>query len=132
MQFHSSKIYIVTSLVIGLAVISFANVANSAKAVLPKIEGTNQSGFAGFITKVTPCVCGTRGVLITAGGSFGGDYIFSFSNPPKIQVGQFFKISGPIIGSAGGSASCGTDLSHGDCRGKKNGKIITSIGGSSK
>lgn len=103
--------------------------AKAATLPLPKITGTNDSGFGGFITKVTPCICNTKGFLISISGPYGGDYIFSFSNPPKISVGQFFLIGGPILGGAGGSASCGTDKDAGSCINKKSGKVITILGG---
>ncbi len=96
---------------------------------LPKIAGTNQDGFGGFITKVTPCICRTIGMLITISGPYGGDYIYSFKKPPKIKVGQFFLVGGPVLGGAGGSASCGTDKDHGSCAKKKSGKVITYLGG---
>lgn len=103
--------------------------AQAVQRALPRIEGTNQNGFGGFITKVTPCICDTIGMLITITGPFGGDFIYSFSKPPKIKVGQFFLVGGPVLGGAGGDGSCGTDIDDGDCEDQKKGKVITILGG---
>lgn len=105
-------------------------VAPAAAATLPLPKMDNgMSGFGGFITKVTPCICADLGVLISVAGPFGGDYLFSFSKPPSIKIGSFFSVAGPILGATKGGGTCGTDRSHGDCINKKSGKIITYIGG---
>lgn len=94
----------------------------------PKLQGSTDSGFAGIITKITPCICNTLGFLVTISGPFGGDYIYSWRNPPKISAGQFQLAGGPVLGSAGGSAICGAKIERG-CTDEKSGGIIKTIGG---
>lgn len=113
----------------GSSVGTGAQTALQKSAVRPKIEGTNETGFGGFITEVTPCICKTIGMLIKVSGPYGGSFIYSFSNPPKVKVGQFFLVGGPVLGGAGSGASCGTDLDGGSCINEEDGDVITYLGG---
>jgi hypothetical protein len=85
-------------------------------------------GFGGLIVRLTPCICTDLGMLLTIVGANSGDYLFSFSNPPKLKVGPIFLAPSPVIGAAKGDGRCGTKISHGGCINIKAGKVITQIG----
>src|SRR5574343_352478 len=104
---------------VGLLVLG-ASIPSSAQAIqkiLPKME-EGGSGFGGIISKITPCICDDLGVMISVAGPFGGDFIYSFSKPPKIKVGSFFMSGGPILGGGDEKMSCGTRI-HKGCQDKK-------------
>jgi hypothetical protein len=116
-------------IVAAIATVLFVAPTNRVQAALPLPKMDNgMDGFGGFITNVTPCICADIGALITVSGPFGGDYLYSFTHPPKVKIGSFFMIGGPVLGAVKGSGSCGTRIDRG-CKDKKSGKTITYLGG---
>lgn len=98
-------------------------------AALPKLVGQQGSGFGGFITKATPCICADIGIMITVAGPFGGNFLISFTDPPKLKIGAFTMVGGPVLGAADGGISCGTDIDDGHCEDKKSGVKVKYLGG---
>lgn len=107
-------------------------VGNQGNALLgQKIAGgvPFDKPFGGFISGVTPCICDTLGFIIDIAGPFGGSFVYSFTDKPKIHFGSFLSVAGPVLGAAKGSVSCGTDIDHGSCRGRRSGDLLKIIGG---
>ncbi len=118
-------------MVIGLLIIGSFNlpVTQAVQKILPKME-EGGSGFGGIISKITPCICDDLGVMISVAGPFGGDFIYSFTKPPKIKVGSFFMSGGPILGGGDEKMSCGTRI-HKGCKDKKGATRLKYVGGTS-
>lgn len=111
-----------------VAAITLPTMSLAAVPGLPKLQGVQGSGFGGFITKVTPCICADLGMMITVSGPFGGDFLYSFSKPPQVKVGSFFMVGGPILGGGDKEGACGTKI-HRGCTDKKNATILKYVGG---
>ena len=48
---------------------------------------------------------------------FGGNFLISLTDPPRIELGAFTMIGGPVLGATEGGRTCGTDPRNG-CHGK--------------
>jgi hypothetical protein len=125
------SVLIGTAIILGSVLPAQAATISQQRIQVSRVAAKLQDGsdgFGGIIIGITPCICTDLGFLLTIVGANSGDYLFSFSNPPKLKVGPIFVTPSPVIGAAKGDGRCGTKISRGGCINIKAGKVITQIG----